>query len=46
MQKFRLLTRDEETISCVKCNSFEEAIQYFAEKKKLSITDLLGDLFS
>lgn len=41
MQKFRLLTRDKETISCVRCHSFEEAVEYFAEKKKLSITSLL-----
>lgn len=41
MQEFRLLTRDKETISCVKCHSFEEAVEYFAEKKKLPISDLI-----
>jgi hypothetical protein len=41
MQEFRLLTRDKETISCVSCHSFEEAVEYFAEKKKLSTTDLI-----
>lgn len=41
MQEFRLLTKDKETISCVKCNSFEEAVEYFAEKKRLSTTDLM-----
>lgn len=41
MQEFRLLTKDKETISCVKFNSFEEAVEYFAEKKRLSTTDLM-----
>lgn len=41
MQEFRLLTRDKETISCVRCHSFEEAVEYFAEKKRLSTTDLM-----
>lgn len=42
MNEFRLLTKDKEAINTVKCNSFEEAIEYFAEKKKLPITDLIG----
>jgi hypothetical protein len=41
MEEYRLLTKDRETINAVKCNSFEEAIEYFAEKKKLSRTDLI-----
>jgi hypothetical protein len=41
MEEYRLLTKDREAISSVKCNSFEEAIEYFAEKKKLSRTDLI-----
>jgi hypothetical protein len=42
MNEFRLLTKDKEAINTVKCNSFEEAVEYFAEKKKLTITDLIG----
>ena len=42
MNEYRLLTKDNEAINTVKCNSFEEAIEYFAEKKKLPITDLIG----
>ena len=42
MNEFRLLTKDKEAINTVKCNSFEEAVEYFAEKKKLPITDLIG----
>ena len=42
MNEFRLLTKDKEAINTVKCNSFEEAVEYFAEKKKLHITDLIG----
>ena len=45
MNEFRLLTKDNEAINTVKCNSFEEAIEYFAEKKKLPITDLI-EIFS
>jgi len=41
MKEYRLLTKDREAISSVKCDSFEEAIEYFAEKKKLSRTDLI-----
>jgi hypothetical protein len=41
MEEYRLLTKDMEAINTVKCNNFEEAIEYFAEKKKLSITVLL-----
>jgi hypothetical protein len=41
MEEYRLLTKDMETISCVRCHSFEEAVEYFAEKKKLSTTDLI-----
>ena len=41
MEEYRLLTKDREAISSVKCNSFEEAVEYFAEKKKLSTTDLI-----
>lgn len=42
MNEYRLLTKDKEAINSVKCNSFEEAVEYFAEKKKLPITDLIG----
>jgi hypothetical protein len=42
VNEFRLLTKDKEAINTVKCNSFEEAVEYFAEKKKLPITDLIG----
>ena len=45
MNEYRLLTKDNEAINTVKCNSFEEAIEYFAEKKKLPITDLI-EIFS
>jgi hypothetical protein len=41
MEEYRLLTNDKETINSVKCHSFEEAVEYFAEKKKLSRTDLM-----
>jgi hypothetical protein len=41
MNEYSLLTKDMEAINTVKCNSFEEAIEYFAEKKKLPITSLL-----
>ena len=42
MEEYRLLTKDRETISSVKCHSFEEAVEYFAEKKKLSTADLMS----
>jgi len=42
MEEYRLLTKDRETISSVKCDSFEEAVEYFAEKKRLSTTDLMS----
>lgn len=42
MEEYRLLTRDRETISSVKCDSFEEAVEYFAEKKRLTTTDLMS----
>jgi hypothetical protein len=42
MEEYRLLTKDRETISSVKCDSFEEAVKYFAEMKKLSVYDLLS----
>ncbi len=42
MNEYRLLTKDKESINTVKCDSFEEAVEYFAEKKKLPITDLIG----
>jgi hypothetical protein len=42
MNEYRLLTKDMEAINTVTCNSFEEAVEYFAEKKKLSITDLIS----
>jgi len=42
MNEYRLLTKDKEAINTVRCNSFEEAIEYFAEKKKLPITDLMS----
>ena len=42
MEEYRLLTKDRETISSVKCDSFEEAVEYFAEKKILSTTDLIS----
>ena len=42
MDEYRLLTKDRETISSVKCDSFEEAVEYFAEKKRLSTTDLIS----
>ena len=41
MKEYSLLTKDMETINTVRCNSFEEAIEYFAEKKRLSTTDLM-----
>jgi hypothetical protein len=41
MNEYRLLTKDMEAINSVKCDSFEEAVEYFAEKKKLPITDLI-----
>jgi len=31
-----------ESINSVRCDSFEEAIAYFAEKKRLSTTDLMS----
>jgi hypothetical protein len=42
MNEYSLLTKDMETINTVRCNSFEEAIEYFAEKKRLSTTDLMS----
>ena len=42
MEEYRLLTKDRETISSVRCDSFEEAVEYFAEKKRLSTTDLMS----
>jgi len=42
MNEYRLLTKDREAINTVKCDSFEEAVEYFAEKKKLPITDLIS----
>jgi hypothetical protein len=42
MKEYSLLTKDMETINTVRCNSFEEAIEYFAEKKRLSTTDLMS----
>jgi hypothetical protein len=45
MNEYRLLTKDMEAINSVKCDSFEEAVEYFAEKKKLPITDLI-EIFS
>ena len=42
MEEYRLLTKGRETISSVKCDSFEEAVEYFAEKKRLSTTDLMS----
>ena len=45
MEEYRLLTKDRETISSVRCDSFEEAVEYFAEKKKLPISDLI-EIFS
>jgi hypothetical protein len=42
MNEYRLLTKDREAINSVKCDSFEEAVEYFAEKKKLPITDLIS----
>ena len=42
MNEYRLLTKDMEAINTVKCNSFEEAVEYFAEKKRLSTTDLIS----
>ena len=42
MEEYRLLTKDRETISSVRCDSFEEAVEYFAEKKRLSTTDLIS----
>lgn len=41
-EEYRLLTKTKETISIVKCHSFEEAIEYFANKKRLSIDALLS----
>ena len=45
MNEYRLLTKDKESINTVKCDSFEEAVEYFAEKKKLPISDLI-EIFS
>ena len=42
MKEYRLLTKDREAINSVKCNSFEEAVEYFAERKKLPISDLIS----
>lgn len=42
MEEYRLLTKDRETISSVRCHSFEEAVEYFAKKKRLSTTDLIS----
>lgn len=42
MNEYSLLTKDKESINTVKCNSFEEAIEYFAKKKRLPITDLMS----
>ena len=42
MEDYRLLTKGRETISSVRCHSFEEAVEYFAEKKRLSTTDLIS----
>lgn len=42
MNEYRLLTKDKESINTVKCDSFEEAVEYFAEKKRLSTTDLMS----
>jgi hypothetical protein len=42
MNEYRLLTKDMESINSVRCDSFEEAIAYFAEKKRLSTTDLMS----
>ena len=42
MNEYRLLTKDMESINTVRCDSFEEAIAYFAEKKRLSTTDLMS----
>lgn len=42
MEEYRLLTKDRETISSVKCHNFEEAVEYFAEKKRLSTSDLMS----
>ena len=42
MEDYRLLTKGRETISSVRCDSFEEAVEYFAEKKRLSTTDLIS----
>jgi hypothetical protein len=42
MNEYRLLTKDMESINTVRCHSFEEAIEYFAEKKRLSTADLMS----
>ena len=42
MEEYRLLTKDRETISSVKCHNFEEVVEYFAEKKRLSTADLIS----
>jgi hypothetical protein len=42
MNEYSLLTKDMETINTVRCNSFEEAIEYFAEKKRLSTADIMS----
>jgi len=42
MEEYRLLTKDRETISSVRCHNFEEAVEYFAEKKRLSTADLIS----
>jgi hypothetical protein len=41
MEDYNLLTKDREAISTVKCDSFEEAVEYFARKKKLCKYDLM-----
>ena len=44
MEEYSLFTKTKykEAINSVRCNNFEEAVEYFAEKKKLPITDLLA----
>jgi hypothetical protein len=41
MKEFLLLNSSKEIINTVKCQGIEEAIEYFAEVKRLVVSDLL-----
>ncbi len=42
MKEYSLLTKDSEIISSVRCYDFKEAVEYFAEKKRLSPNDIMN----